>query len=71
MSTPPPLPLGRRLRKLVVEVLVIGVGVFVALAAETWWSEREERAFERELRVDMVAEFHAKLRILEADLANN
>ena len=29
------------------EFTVIFLGVFVALAAETWWSEREER---RELR---------------------
>ncbi len=47
------------------------LGVFVALAAESWWSEREDRRFERELREDMVAEFEANLRILEADLATN
>ena len=53
------------------EFFVIVVGVFVALAAETWWSEREERAYEQDLRQDMLAEFEANLRILEADLAVN
>jgi hypothetical protein len=45
--------------------------VFVALAAESWWSEREDRRIEREIREDMVAEFEANIRILEADLAEN
>ena len=58
-------------RKLLVEFSVVVVGVFLALAAESWWSDRQERAFEREVREDMVAEFEANLRILEADLAGN
>ncbi|MBT8404065.1 MAG: hypothetical protein KJP18_09420 [Gemmatimonadetes bacterium] len=53
------------------EFAVIVVGVFLALAAESWWSEREERAYERDLRQDMLAEFEANLDILEADLAAN
>ena len=57
--------------KLVPEFLVIVIGVFIALAAESWWSEREERQFERQLREDMVAEFAANLDILEADIAQN
>jgi len=47
------------------------VGVFCALAAESWWSEREDRRFERELRDDILVEFQANLRILESDLATN
>jgi len=57
--------------KLVVEFVVIVAGVFVALAAESWWSEREDRQYERELREDMIAEFEANLRILDADIATN
>lgn len=58
-------------RKLAVEFVVIVAGVFVALAAESWWSDREHRAFERELREDMIVEFEANLRILDADIATN
>ena len=60
-----------RLGQLAAEFLVIVIGVFVALAAESWWSEREERQFERELLRDMVAEFEQNIRILEQDLAAN
>jgi hypothetical protein len=58
-------------RRLVVEFAVIVAGVFVALAAESWWSEREDRRFERELREDMVVEFESNLHILDADIAEN
>lgn len=58
-------------RKLVMEFAVIFVGVFVALAAESWWSEREERRFEREIREDMIVEFESNVRILDADIAEN
>jgi hypothetical protein len=57
--------------KLAVEFLVIVAGVFVALAAESWWSEREDRQYERELREDMLAEFESNLLILDADIAEN
>ena len=53
------------------EFAVIVLGVFIAVAAESWWSEREDRGYERDLREDMIAEFEANLRILEADLAAN
>ncbi|MEL6950482.1 MAG: hypothetical protein AAGM16_10275 [Pseudomonadota bacterium] len=53
------------------EFFVIVIGVFVALAAESWWSEREDRQLERELRTDMIAEFAANISILEADIAAN
>lgn len=58
-------------RTFVVEFTIVVVGVFVALAAETWWSEREERQFEREIREDMIVEFEANIRILDADIAEN
>ncbi|MDH3338324.1 MAG: hypothetical protein OER22_15520 [Gammaproteobacteria bacterium] len=47
------------------------LGVFVTLAAESWWSEPEDRGFERELREDVVEEFEANLRILEEDITTN
>ena len=61
----------KRSVRFVREFSVIVVGVFVALAAESWWSERAERVYERDLRQDMSAEFDANLRILEGDLAIN
>jgi hypothetical protein len=61
----------RRSTELLQEFIVIVIGVFVALAAQSWWSEREDRRIEREIREDIVAEFEANIRILEADLAAN
>ena len=61
----------RSLRRTTGEFALIVLGVFVALAAESWWSERQDRRFERELRDDMAAEFETNIRILEADLAAN
>lgn len=61
----------KRRTELLQEFIVIVIGVFVAVAAESWWSEREDRRIEREFREDMVAEFEANIRILEADLATN
>ena len=58
-------------RTMIVEFTVIVVGVFVALAAETWWSEREERRVEREIRADMIVEFESNILILNADIAEN
>ena len=60
-----------RFRRLAAEFVVIVIGVLVALVAESWWSERDERLYEAELREDMVAEFRTNLAILEADLAEN
>lgn len=53
------------------EFAMVLLGVFLALVAESWWSEREDRRFERELREDMLVEFVANIRILESDLAVN
>ena len=64
-------PSPHRIRKIASEFAVIVLGVFIAVAAESWWSEREDRRYERELREDMVAEFEANLRIVESDLAAN
>lgn len=61
----------RRSTELLQEFVVIVIGVFVALAAESWWSEREDRRIERDFREDIVAEFEANIRILNADLAAN
>jgi hypothetical protein len=58
-------------RKLALEFTVIVAGVFFALAAESWWSEREHRQFEREIREDMIVEFESNLRILDNDIATN
>ena len=58
-------------RKLFIEFTVIVTGVLVALVAESWWSEREDRRYEAELREDMVAEFRDNIRILEEDIASN
>jgi hypothetical protein len=61
----------KRSTELLQEFVVIVIGVFLALAAESWWSERENRRLEREIREDMIAEFEANIGILEADLATN
>lgn len=53
------------------EFAIVVVGVFVALAAESWWSEREDRRFEREVREDILVEFESNVRILETDIAYN
>jgi len=58
-------------RKIGIEFAVIVTGVLLALVAENWWSERDERNTEVELREDMVEEFRENLNILESDLATN
>ena len=57
--------------KLAAEFLVIVAGVLVALIAESWWSEREDRQFQRDLVTDMALEFEANISILEDDMAAN
>jgi hypothetical protein len=57
--------------KLAVEFSVIVAGVLVALIVESWWSDREERQFERDLIEDMAVEFDANILILENDMAEN
>ena len=46
-------------------------GLVIALAAESWWSEREERLREGDIREDMLAEFAANIRILGSDVEVN
>ena len=60
-----------RARGLSLEFLIVVVGVFIALAAETWWSEREDRLLEREIRDDIAVEFAGNIRILKADIQTN
>lgn len=45
--------------------------MLVALVVGDWWSERDERLYEAELREDMVEEFRDNLSILESDLRTN
>lgn len=63
--------MSNRFTQLTKEFAIVVVGVFVALAAESWWSEREDRRFEREVREDMLVEFESNSRILETDIAYN
>lgn len=60
-----------QLRRLAIEFIVIVTGVLVALVAEEWWSARDERIYEKELREDMVEEFRTNLAILQTDLNAN
>ena len=55
----------------VAEFGLIVVGVLVALLAESWWSEREDREAERQILVDAVAEFQENIEILNADISKN
>jgi len=57
--------------KLVTEFSVIVAGVLVALFADAWWSERDNRQFENELLSDMAEEFRVNVAILDEDLAWN
>jgi hypothetical protein len=63
--------MSKRTKQLFQEFAVVVLGVFVALAAESWWSEREYRRFEREIRDDMLVEFESNVRILDGDIAFN
>jgi hypothetical protein len=60
-----------RAGRLASEFIVIVIGVLVALVLESWWSDREERRYEAELREDMVAEFRENLAVLDSDLDEN
>jgi len=59
------------LRRVLRELAVIVPGVFIALAAESWWSQREDRRVEHEVLQDMLDEFDENLAILATDLAAN
>jgi hypothetical protein len=54
--------------KLTAEFSVIVAGVLVALFAEAWWSERDNKQFEDELVSDMAEEFRFNVAILDQDL---
>ncbi len=60
-----------QIKKFVTEFLIIVLGVFVALAMETWWSEREDRSLDKNIRADMLNEFSANITILESDIQSN
>jgi hypothetical protein len=62
---------GSRIGRLAAEFTVIVIGVLVALVLESWWSEREERRFESEIRADLVDEFRQNLDILASDQEAN
>lgn len=50
---------------------LIVVGVLVALLAESWWSERQERLVEKQIMVDATTEFRQNIEILDADISTN
>ena len=50
---------------------MIVTSVLVALVAGDWWTERDERIYEAELREDMLEEFRSNLDILKSDIAEN
>jgi hypothetical protein len=56
---------------MVLEFAALVVGVFIAVAAESWWSDREARAYEQSVRRDMVEDFEVNLRILDDDINTN
>ena len=64
-------PIGSPKGRLMMEFFVVIAGVLAALGAESWWSDREARAYEEEIREDMLQEFRVNLSILDADLAEN
>jgi hypothetical protein len=60
-----------KVRWFAAEYLIAVPGVLTAVGINAWWSEREDRHFERKLRADMIAEFEAILATLVSDLAAN
>lgn len=50
---------------------LIVAGVLVALLAESWWSERQDRLVERQILVDATSEFRQNIEILTADISTN
>ncbi|MEM7277258.1 MAG: hypothetical protein AAF385_03960 [Pseudomonadota bacterium] len=53
------------------EFSLIVVGVLVALLAESWWSERQDRQVEQQILVDAATEFRQNIEILDADMTEN
>lgn len=68
-----PISTGSRLsfRRAAVEFAVIAIGVFTALAAEAAWSERQERADEKEALVQLRGEFEANAARLDTAEASH
>lgn len=50
---------------------LIVVGVLVALLAESWWSERQDRLVEQQILIDATEEFRQNIEILDADISKN
>jgi hypothetical protein len=60
-----------RFKSSVGEFSLIVVGVLVALLAESWWSERQDRQVEQQILVDAAIEFRQNIEILDADISKN
>jgi len=59
------------MRRLVGEFGIIVVGVLVALAIDSWWSERQERTEERDVTALMLFEFQSNLQRLDTVAAQD
>jgi hypothetical protein len=60
-----------RLKSSVGEFGLIVAGVLVALLAESWWSERQDRHAEQQILVDAITEFRENIEILDTDISRN
>lgn len=60
-----------RIRSTVGEFGLIVAGVLVALLAESWWSERQDRFVEKQILVDAATEFRQNIEILDEDISAN
>lgn len=58
-------------RKLLAELLVITAGVLIALATDSAWQDRQDRARERELHQALLGELRTNLEILDRDIGQN
>jgi hypothetical protein len=60
-----------QLKSSVGEFGLIVAGVLVALLAESWWSERQDRQVEQQVLVDATTEFRQNIEILDTDISIN
>ena len=60
-----------QLKSSVGEFGLIVAGVLVALLAESWWSERQDRQVEQQILVDATTEFRQNIEILDTDISIN
>ena len=60
-----------QIKSAVGEFGLIVAGVLVALLAESWWSERQDRLVEQQILVDATTEFRQNIEILDADMSRN